>query len=153
MELGIYTIGGTMAVVSSVTLARFAVGPSFDKKRSKWIEIDVGDNPVANRSFEGVVLEYETKEGWSTYLVKTLIYIKRTQGDEIVAISAGCTHLGCIVSWDEQQNLFKCPCHDGRFDADGNVISGPPPAALKRHPAKVKDGKILLGTETVAYLG
>ncbi len=153
MELGIYTIGGTMVAVSSATLARFAVGPSFDKKRSKWIEIDMGDNPVANRSFEGVVLEYETKEGWSTYLVKTLVYIKRTQGDEIVAISAGCTHLGCIVSWDEQQNLFKCPCHDGRFDADGNVISGPPPAALKRHPAKVKDGKILLRTETVAYVG
>ena len=39
MELGIYTIGGTMVAVSSATLARFAVGPSFDKKRSKWIDL------------------------------------------------------------------------------------------------------------------
>ena len=152
MELGIYTITGTVAAVSSVTLARFAVGPSLDKKRSKWIEVEPGDNPVDSGSFERVVLEYEAKEGWSTNRVRTLVYIMRSKGDEVVAISANCTHLGCIVSWDEQQNMFKCPCHDGRFDADGSVLSGPPPAALKRHPAKVEDGKILLRTETVAYV-
>ena len=153
MELGIFTISGTIAAVSSVTLGRFAVGPSLDIKRSKWIEVELADNPIKSGSFERVVLEYETKEGWSTNIVRTLVYIKRTQDDEVVAISAGCTHLGCIVSWDEQQNIFKCPCHDGRFDADGNVISGPPPAALKRHPAKFGDGKILVRTETVPYLG
>ena len=153
MEFGIYTITGTIAAVSSVALARFAVGPSFDKKRSKWVEVELGNYPVGSGTFQGVVLEYETKEGWSTNIVKTLVYIKRTREDKVVAISAGCTHLGCIVSWDEQQNMFKCPCHDGRFDADGNVISGPPPAALKRHPAKIDDGKILLRTETVAYVG
>ena len=152
MELGIYTISGTIAAVSSVTLARFAVGPSFDKKRSKWIEVELGDNPVGSGSFERVVLEYETKEGWSTNRVRTLVYIRRTQKDEVVAISANCTHLGCIVSWDEQQNMFKCPCHDGRFDAAGSVISGPPPAALKRHPAKVDDGKILLRTEALTWV-
>ena len=151
MEIGIFTISGTIAAVSSVTLARFAVGPSFDKQRSKWIEVELGDNPIHSGSFKGVVLEYKIKEGWSNNNVRTLVYIKRTQEDEIVAISAGCTHLGCIVSWDEQQNIFKCPCHDGRFDADGNVLSGPPPAALRRHPAKIEDGKILLRTETLAY--
>jgi len=153
MELGIYTISGTMVAVSSVALGRFAVGPSFDKKRSKWIEVGPVNNPVGGGSFEGVVLEYEIKEGWSNNRTRTLVYIKRTQGDEVVAISAGCTHLGCIVSWDEQQKMFKCPCHEGRFDADGKVISGPPPAALKRHPAKVVDGKILVRTETEAYVG
>ena len=107
MELGIYTISGTMVAVSSVALGRFAVGPSFDKKRSKWIEVDMGDHPIESGSFERVVLEYETKEGWSTNKVRTLVYIRRTQGDDVVAISAGCTHLGCIVSWDEQQNMFK----------------------------------------------
>ena len=153
MEFGIYAISGTMAAVSGVALARFAVGPSFDTKRSKWVEVELGNHPVDSGNFQGVVLEYETKDGWSTNIVRNLVYIKRTQEDEVVAISAGCTHLGCIVTWDEQQNMFKCPCHDGRFDADGNVISGPPPAALKRHPAKVKDGKIFLRTETVAYVG
>ena len=151
MEYGIYTISGTIAAVSGVTLARFAVGPSFDKQRPKWIELARADDPIDSEKFKGVVLEYEIKEGWSNNYVRTLVYIKRTKEDEVVAISAGCTHLGCIVSWDEQQNIFKCPCHDGRFDTDGNVLSGPPPSALRRHPAKVEDGKIWLRTETVAY--
>ena len=153
MAFGIYALSGTMAAVSGVTLARFAVGPSFEKTRSKWVEVELGNQPVNRGSFQGVVLEYETKEGWSTNIVRTLVYIKRGEGDEVVAISAGCTHLGCIVSWDEQQKMFKCPCHDGRFDADGKVISGPPPAALKRHPAKAGDGKILIRTETMPYVG
>ena len=40
MEIGIYTITGAIAAVSGVALARFAVGTSFKKKRSKWIELD-----------------------------------------------------------------------------------------------------------------
>ena len=43
MEIGIYTITGAIAAVSSVALARFAVGTSFEKKRSKWIELDSED--------------------------------------------------------------------------------------------------------------
>ena len=153
MEIGIYAIGGTMVTVSGVTLVRFAVGPSFVKKRSKWVEVELGNNPAGGGSFERVVLEYDTKVGWINKKARKLAYVKRTKEDEVIAISAGCTHLGCIVTWDDQQRIFKCPCHDGRYDADGNVISGPPPAALERHPAKVDDGKIFLSTETVSYIG
>ena len=39
MEIGIYAISGTIAAASSVALARFAVGPSFEKGKSEWIEI------------------------------------------------------------------------------------------------------------------
>ena len=49
----------------------------------------------------------------------------------VKAFSAICTHLGCIVMWDETAGNIVCPCHDGRFNpASGAVISGPPPAAL-----------------------
>ncbi len=43
MEIGIYTITGTIAAVSGVALARFAVGSSFDKTKSKWIELNSED--------------------------------------------------------------------------------------------------------------
>lgn len=47
------------------------------------------------------------------------------------AYSAVCTHLGCIVQWDQQRQFIHCPCHDGRFNpVTGAVISGPPPAPL-----------------------
>jgi Rieske Fe-S protein len=153
MEIGIYTITGTIAAVSSAALLRFAVGPSFNKKKSKWIEVELEDNPADNAGFTRVVLEYETKDGWLTSHSRALAYVKRTKDNEVTAISAGCTHLGCIVTWDEDQKIFKCPCHDGRYDADGKVVSGPPPAPLKRHKTKIEDGRIFLATETVPFGG
>jgi Rieske Fe-S protein len=153
MEIGIYSISGTIAAISGVALTRFAIGPSFKKKRSKWIEIELENNPNDSGGFERVILEYETKDGWLTKNARTLAYVKRIKEDEVIAISAGCTHLGCIVTWDEESKIFKCPCHDGRYDAEGKVISGPPPAPLQRHKTKVEDGRILLSTVTVPFGG
>ena len=153
MEIGIYTISGTMAAVSGAALARFALGPSFDRKRPKWVEVELEQTPLRNGSFERVVLEYETKDGWLNRQAKTLAYIRRKENDEVIAISAGCTHLGCIVTWDENQQIFKCPCHDGRFDAEGNVLSGPPPAPLNRHPVKTEGATVYLRTDTVPFGG
>ena len=153
MEIGIYTITGDIAAASSVALARFAVGTSFEKKKSKWIELDSEDVQDAEGGFARVVLEYEQKDGWLTATARSLAYVKRVKEDEVIAISAACSHLGCIVTWDEEQKIFRCPCHDGRFDGEGRVISGPPPGPLRRHKAKIEDGTILLATETVPYGG
>ncbi len=153
MEIGIYTITGTITAVSGVALTRFAIGPSFHKMKSKWIEVELENNADDSESFERVVLEYEIKHGWLARYERVLAYVKRIKEDEVVAINATCTHLGCIVTWDEDQNIFRCPCHDGRYDADGRVISGPPPAPLKRHKTKVEDGRILLSTEAVPFGG
>jgi cytochrome b6-f complex iron-sulfur subunit len=49
-----------------------------------------------------------------------------------VGLSATCTHKGCIIGWEEKRKIFTCPCHEGLFDAHGNVIAGLPrrPLAL-----------------------
>ena len=48
----------------------------------------------------------------------------------VKAFSAVCTHLGCVVEW-ENAGFIQCPCHEGRFSAQtGAVISGPPPSPL-----------------------
>ena len=152
-EIGIYTITGTIALVSTAALALFTIGPSFRKKRSRWVEVKLEDPQTESATFTRVVLEYESKEGWLTEKTRKLAYLKREKGGQIVAISAGCTHLGCIVTWDEAEKIFKCPCHDGRFDLDGRVVSGPPPAPLKRHKTRIDNGKIFLATETVPLGG
>jgi Rieske Fe-S protein len=153
MQVGIFAISGTIAAVSTAALALFSVGPSLKKERSKWIEIEPENLQDETPGFIRVVLEYEKKDGWLITNKRTLAYVKRTANDEVIAISAGCTHLGCIVTWDEDSKIFKCPCHDGKYDEEGRVISGPPPAPLKRHKTKIEDGKIFLATETVPYGG
>lgn len=64
--------------------------------------------------------------------VQRVAYLRRS-GDSVVALAAQCTHLGCNVRPVEDGTGFACPCHKGRFDLDGNVLSGPPPAPLNRY--------------------
>ena len=44
---------------------------------------------------------------------------------ELRAVSARCTHLGCIVSWNGAERSWDCPCHGSRFATDGSVLQGP----------------------------
>ena len=68
--------------------------------------------------------------------------------DQLVALSAKCTHEGCTVTFTPGQSVIWCPCHDGRFDLTGRVVSGPPPKPLTRYIAKKQpDGVIVISEE------
>jgi cytochrome b6-f complex iron-sulfur subunit len=71
---------------------------------------------------------------------KPVIVINAADGYH--ALSAVCTHLGCIVFWNEQKQVIACPCHAGFFTTNGAVISGPPPAPLATYPVQVQGDQI-----------
>lgn len=56
------------------------------------------------------------------------------------AMSPKCTHAGCIVGWNAADKTWDCPCHGGRYDAEGKVIAGPPMADL-RHADLVEEAE------------
>ncbi len=58
------------------------------------------------------------------------------------ALSATCTHLGCILFWNEQRAVIACPCHEAYFNTNGAVISGPPPAPLAEFRVQVEGDQI-----------
>ena len=73
---------------------------------------------------------------------KPVIVVHTAQGG-VKAFSAICTHLGCIVNWQQSRGFIQCPCHDGRFNpVTGAVISGPPPGPLSPVSVSLEGGKI-----------
>ena len=50
--------------------------------------------------------------------------VYKNEHGEIQAVSAVCTHLGCIIDWNSAQRTWNCACHGSRFQTDGIVIQG-----------------------------
>ena len=59
------------------------------------------------------------------YQDEKLAIYKDEQG-KITALSPVCTHAGCIVNFNPVEGSWDCPCHGGRYDCYGKVITGPP---------------------------
>ena len=62
------------------------------------------------------------------------------------AMSATCTHLGCITRYMPSQGAIFCPCHGSRFDRSGKVIGGPAPRPLDRFHLSLRDGQLVVDT-------
>jgi len=63
--------------------------------------------------------------------------------DEIYALVAECTHLGCTPLWQETEQKFKCPCHGSGFDVSGVNFEGPAPRPLERCGIRIaSDGNL-----------
>ncbi len=77
-----------------------------------------------------------------TYLQDQQVYIVRTPGG-FYAVSAVCTHLGCVTQWKPESNGIACPCHGSKFKSDGTKIEGPAPRSLPHFAiALTADGEL-----------
>ena len=72
---------------------------------------------------------------------KERTFILRTEGG-FLAISAICTHLHCIVNWNEMLKKFECPCHGAKFNQNGEVLEGPPPRPLDLYKLQIIAGNV-----------
>jgi cytochrome b6-f complex iron-sulfur subunit len=85
------------------------------------------------------------KEAFGVFIVRT--------PEEIYALKAVCTHLGCTPNWLEAENKFKCPCHGSGFYRTGINFEGPAPRPLERYRIVLaEDGQLLIDkTKSFAY--
>jgi glycine/D-amino acid oxidase-like deaminating enzyme/nitrite reductase/ring-hydroxylating ferredoxin subunit len=58
--------------------------------------------------------------------------VYRDESGQLYAVSAVCTHLGCIVAFNDAEHSWDCPCHGSRFTPDGTVIHGPATRPLEQ---------------------
>ncbi len=72
----------------------------------------------------------------------------------IYAMSAVCTHLGCITRYVSDEAAIACPCHGSRFDLEGNVTHGPAPHPLPWLEVRLDEaGNLVVDTSVVIPRG
>lgn len=123
-------VGATVAALVTFPLFRF-LAPRKESGGVAKVSIPAAEVPEGGAKF----FEFE---GRSAVIV-------RKKGGGFVALSAVCTHLGCIVQWQKNQEQFLCPCHAGLYSIDGTVVSGPPPKPLVKLSFTVTEGNIIVG--------
>jgi cytochrome b6-f complex iron-sulfur subunit len=74
----------------------------------------------------------------------TPFFVVRLDAERVIAMSAICTHVRCVLGYDRERRGFVCPCHDGRFDLSGNVLSGPPPKPLPSYAVSIRAGEVFV---------
>lgn len=84
--------------------------------------------------------------GTVTHIVNGRFYLTRLDDGGFLALYQRCTHLGCTVPWNRDEQEFVCPCHNSRFDDSGTVLNPPAPRPLDRFAVTIENGMVKVDT-------
>jgi len=124
--LGLWGLGATAAVASYLRPPAHGGGAA-----ERVVRVGLLDDLVIG---EGRLVPHGTRP----------FYVVRVDATRVIALSAVCTHVRCILGYDRERRGLVCPCHDGRFDLAGNVLSGPPPRPLPTYAVSVRAGEVFV---------
>jgi menaquinol-cytochrome c reductase iron-sulfur subunit len=144
MKVATLSIGGLIGLGWAIPAAAYVAGPALQGSQAEaWIrlgftsKVEIG----APTLFK---VKVKRKTGWIVNEEELAVYVLTEDGREYIAMSNVCTHLGCRVRWIAEHDQFFCPCHNGVFDKQGNVVAGPPPRPLNQYQVKVEDGQLFI---------
>ncbi|MHB8856013.1 MAG: QcrA and Rieske domain-containing protein [Bellilinea sp.] len=137
-------IGGALTVLFGIPAAIFVVKPVLKKEEgSGWMRLG-SISKVTPGTPTLFSLKVERETGWITDQDEIMVYVYTEDGRDYAVMSNICTHLACRVRWIEERQEFFCPCHNGVYDKQGNVLAGPPPRPLDRYEFKVENEDIYI---------
>ncbi len=139
--LGIGTAG--MGALLAAPVLRYVLYPLYAKsQQSDWSDVGTMDEFSNLSQPIRKTVTFTRRDGWREVVSSQSVYVTRGADGQLKVISAICPHLGCSVSWQKGQSEFVCPCHGGKFAADGKHVSGPPPRGMDELRTQVADGKL-----------
>jgi len=144
LGLAIWSIGGLISLGMGIPAIAYIIGPALNRTQAQeWIRL----GPTSKIELNTPTLykfTIQRKTGWIINEEEVSVYVLTGNGRDFIAMSNICTHLGCRVRWISDQEIFFCPCHNGVFDKEGVVVSGPPPRPLDRYELKVEADQLFI---------
>lgn len=129
-----------LAIGGLAALESLAVVASFMKPRPR------GDAAQAVEKVVEAGLVDDFAPGSVTAFVQGRFYLSRLEDGGFLALSRSCTHLGCSVPWDGDEQRFVCPCHASAFDRKGDVLQPPAPRAMDLFEVAIEHGVVRVDT-------
>ena len=72
------------------------------------------------------------------------VLLIRSGEDEWRAFEGMCTHLNCTVQYETARRQIWCACHNGFYDLNGKVVSGPPPRPLEEYEVHIRGEEVIV---------
>jgi menaquinol-cytochrome c reductase iron-sulfur subunit len=139
-------MAGLAGLAVAIPGVGFFISPFFKKKKQEWAAVGKADTFKVGTTTE-VVFEDPSPLPWAGVVAKTGAWLRRNPDESFTAFSVNCTHLGCPVNWEQDAEIFLCPCHGGVYTKDGDVAGGPPPRALTRYQVRRNGDDVEIRTE------
>ena len=137
-------VGTVIGGIVGLPAIGYLISPATKTQTSEaWIPL----GPLENYPVDTPTLFSFTRSktnGWEKTVNSYGAYVVRKNDNSVTVFSNLCTHLACRVKWIADIQDYVCPCHDGHFDAQGNVVSGPPPAPLYEYETKLEEGNLFI---------
>lgn len=102
------------------------------------------DNPAGTTIAVGRPDDFSP--GTLTLFPEARLALVRLDDGGFLALHLKCTHLACVVSWDDEEGSFVCPCHGSRFDRTGAVLNTPALRPLGRFHLNISATEIEVDT-------
>ena len=131
--------GGVLATLGAIfyPVLKFITPPAVSEAKLSQLKLQFGRAEIEAEEKKAKYFKYGRDLG--------IIYI--TEKNELKALTARCTHLDCTVQHRPDLGIIWCSCHNGRYNLNGNNISGPPPRPLEQYTVKETDGVIFVRRE------
>jgi Rieske Fe-S protein len=97
-----------------------------------------------NEVVAGKTQEFKPNSGRIVKFGNRPVLLVRSGDAEWKAFSAVCTHLNCTVQYQEQTRQIWCACHNGLYDLNGSVVSGPPPKPLEEYAVRLRGEEVVI---------
>jgi quinol---cytochrome c reductase iron-sulfur subunit, bacillus type len=138
-------LGGLAAIAVAIPVAGALLAPLLENEEKDWVTVGTAKD-FKPGTVTLVTFQNPDPKAFAGVTANTASWLRRGMNNDFIAFAVNCSHLGCPVRWEENANLFMCPCHGGVYYHDGTVASGPPPRALSQYKVRIFKGSVQIQT-------
>ena len=134
----LWVLSGIVGILVSIPVIGALIAPLFRVTSREWRKVGKVSDFQSGKT---VMVKFRNSDPlpWSGETSKTASWLRKISDTEFIAFSVNCRHLGCPVRWQEDAEIFLCPCHGGVYNKDGSRAAGPPPLGLAKYKVRIQN--------------